>query len=267
MPTPLDLLLDPISLGVFALFAGLMLWETLAPARPLPRVPGWRTRGLVAFAVYFFLSSYLPLIWTDALAAWQLFDLTALGTLWGAIAGLLVYEAGQYAWHRTMHRFTPLWRTFHQMHHSAERLDTFGAFWFSPADMVGWTVLFSLCLTLVVGITPEATTVVLLATTFLSVLQHANIRTPRWIGVLVQRPESHASHHARGVHTGNFSDLPVFDLIFGTFHNPPGFAAEAGFWPGASRRVLDMLCCRDVTVPPHRDPVTPPALDAPTPAR
>ena len=43
------------------------------------------------------------------------------------------------------------------MHHSAERLDTWGAFWFSPLDMVGWTAVFSLSLTLV-GLTPEAVT-------------------------------------------------------------------------------------------------------------
>ena len=43
----------------------------------------------------------------------------------------------------------------HQWHHSAERLDTWGAFWFSPLDMVGWTALFSLALTLV-GLSPAA---------------------------------------------------------------------------------------------------------------
>ena len=76
----------------------------------------------------------------------------------GALVGLLVYEFGVYVWHRTMHNSTVLWRLFHQMHHSAERVDTFGAFWFSPLDIAGWTLLASLALTLVVGITAEATT-------------------------------------------------------------------------------------------------------------
>jgi sterol desaturase/sphingolipid hydroxylase (fatty acid hydroxylase superfamily) len=150
MPSPIDLLLDPISLTVFALYAALITWESIAPARPLPRVNGWKALGLGAFAVYFFLSSYLPLIWTEHLAPFQLFDLTSLGTWMGAAVGLLVYEAGVYFWHRRMHGSDVLWRVFHQMHHSAERLDTYGAFWFSPADMVGWTVLSSLCLTLLV---------------------------------------------------------------------------------------------------------------------
>jgi sterol desaturase/sphingolipid hydroxylase (fatty acid hydroxylase superfamily) len=101
----------------------------------------------------------------------------------------------------------------------------------------------------VIGITPEAATMVLYATTFLSVFQHANVRTPRWLGYFVQRPESHSRHHERGVHAGNYSDLPIFDIVFGTFHNPRGFAPEAGFYDGASERIVDMLACRDVSMP------------------
>jgi sterol desaturase/sphingolipid hydroxylase (fatty acid hydroxylase superfamily) len=249
MPTPIEILLDPISLTLLGLYTTLIVWEALAPARALPAVKGWRVRGLIAFTAYFFLSSYLPMLWTEHLARYQLLDLTALSTWAGALAGLLVYEAGVYCWHRTMHSSNLLWRLFHQMHHSAERIDAFGAFWFSPLDMIGWTALFSLCLTLLVGLTPEATTLVMLTATFLSIFQHANIRTPRWLGYVVQRPESHARHHARGVHAGNYSDLPIFDLVFGTFHNPREFPAENGFYHGASARVGEMLRFKDVTEP------------------
>ena len=250
MPTPIEILLDPASLTVIALYALLIAWEAAAPARGLPSIKGWKVRGTVAFIVYFFLSSYLPLLWSQQLARFQVFDLTALGTWGGALAGLLIYEAGVYVWHRSMHGSNALWRGFHQMHHSAERVDTFGAFWFSPLDMIGWTALFSLCLTLGVGLTPEATTLVMYATTFLSVFQHSNIRTPRWLGYIVQRPESHSRHHARGVNAGNYSDLPVFDLLFGTFHNPQDFAADNGFYHGASTRIAEMLSFRDVSRPP-----------------
>jgi sterol desaturase/sphingolipid hydroxylase (fatty acid hydroxylase superfamily) len=84
------------------------------------------------------------------------------------------------------------------------------------------------------------------------VLQHANVRTPRWLGYVVQRPESHSRHHARGVHAGNYSDLPIFDLLFGTFDNPPAFAKRAGFYDGASARVAEMLSFRDVAAPANR---------------
>jgi sterol desaturase/sphingolipid hydroxylase (fatty acid hydroxylase superfamily) len=250
MPTPLEILLDPISLVILVMYAALMLWEAIRPGRKLPVVKGWRLRGLTAFAAFFYLSTYLPLLWTEQLAQYQLFDLTSLGTVGGAVVGFLLYELGVYVWHRTMHRFQPLWRAFHQMHHSAERLDTYGAFYFSPLDMVGWTVLGSLCLTLIIGVNPQAATIVLLATTCMSIFQHANIRTPRWLGYFVQRPESHTIHHGRGVHAYNYSDLPLFDILFGTFRNPKGFETETGFYHGASRRVGEMLVWRDVTRKP-----------------
>jgi sterol desaturase/sphingolipid hydroxylase (fatty acid hydroxylase superfamily) len=234
---------------VIAIYASLILWEALAPARPLPAVRGWKLMGLAAFVAYFFISSYLPLMWGEWLAQFRLFDLTSLGTWGGAAVGVLLVEFGIYVWHRTMHNTNVLWRIFHQMHHSAERVDTYGAFWFSPFDMVGWTVVSSLALTLAVGITPEATTVVLLVTALLAVFQHTNIRTPQWLGYFVQRPESHSHHHERGVHARNYSDLPVFDLLFGTFHNPRDFAPQAGFYDGASARITDMLLARDVSTP------------------
>jgi sterol desaturase/sphingolipid hydroxylase (fatty acid hydroxylase superfamily) len=158
MPTPIEVLLDPISLLVIALYATLMLWEALFPARQLPVSRAWRFRGMSAFVIFFYLSTYLPLYWDSYLLQYQLFDLSGLGTVYGALAGLLVYEFAVYVWHRSMHAFDPLWKVFHQMHHSAERLDTYGAFYFSPMDMLGWSFLGSLCLTLLVGLEAQAVT-------------------------------------------------------------------------------------------------------------
>ena len=69
---------------------------------------------------------------------------------------------------------------------------------------------------------------------FLGIFQHCNVRTPRWLGYFVQRPESHTVHHGKGLHYYNFSDLPVFDVLLGTFRNPPGYEMETGFYLGAS---------------------------------
>ena len=78
MPTPLQILLDPVSLTVLALYGALIGLEALFPARRLPAVPGWRTRALLVFAVYFFLSSYLPLLWSETLAKYQLLNLESI---------------------------------------------------------------------------------------------------------------------------------------------------------------------------------------------
>ena len=76
--------------------------------------------------------------------------------------------------------------------------------------------------------------------------QHTNIRTPQWLGYIVQRPESHSVHHQRGVHQWNYSDLPLWDIVFHTFRNPAEFAAEAGFHDGASAKIPQMLMFQDV---------------------
>ena len=80
--------------------------------------------------------------------------LSHLGVATGALAGVLVYEGLGYFYHRSMHASDLLWRGLHQMHHSAERIDTWSAFWFHPFDMIGWTAMSSLALTLIVGLSP-----------------------------------------------------------------------------------------------------------------
>jgi sterol desaturase/sphingolipid hydroxylase (fatty acid hydroxylase superfamily) len=249
MPTPIEILLDPVSLIILAMYGLLMAWEAIAPGRKLPVVKYSKLRGLVAFAFYFYLASYLPLFWDTYLVSFQLFDLTGLGTLAGGLVGILLYEFGVYVWHRAMHKNDKLWKVFHQMHHSSERIDTYSAFYFSPLDMIGWTMLGSICLVLIIGITPSAATVTILVANFLGMFQHTNIKTPSWLGYIVQRPESHTIHHAKGIHAYNYSDLPLFDIIFGTFKNPKNYENETGFYLGASKRVWDMLLFRNVDRP------------------
>jgi sterol desaturase/sphingolipid hydroxylase (fatty acid hydroxylase superfamily) len=96
-------------------------------------------------------------------------------------------------------------------------------------------------LVLGVGIGAEAAIAINLVATFMGLFQHANIKTPHWLGYLIQRPESHSAHHERGVHARNYGDLPLFDIIFGTFHNPREFDGQVGFFEGGSCKVGPML--------------------------
>ncbi len=249
LPNPIEVLLDPVSLVVIGMYGLLFLWETVFPGRQLPQLKFWKIRGIAMFAFFFYLSTYLPLLVDGYLAQFQLVDLSWLHPAIGASVGILLYEFGVFVWHRSLHKSNFLWRVFHQMHHSAERIDIPGAFFFSPFDMIGWTMLGSLCFALIVGLSPQAITITLLTTTFLGLFQHANIKTPHWLGYIVQRPESHTIHHAKGVHAYNYSDLPLFDIIFGTFKNPKEFDHETGFYKGASYRIWEMLTFQDVTNP------------------
>lgn len=233
-----------------AVFVLLIAVERLRPARPLPRVRGWGVLGVVGFILTGAIFSASPLLYMDFIRAHRLLDLEGLGIVPGGALALLVTDLAGYGFHRLRHTRV-LWR-IHQLHHSAERVDVLGSAYFHPLDIAGEALVGALAATLLLGVSGQAAAAAGIAAAALSTFQHANVRTPRWLGYLVQRPESHSVHHARGVHAFNYANLPLWDLLFGTFRNPARFEAEAGFWDGASRRVGAMLLGRDVTAPPTR---------------
>jgi sterol desaturase/sphingolipid hydroxylase (fatty acid hydroxylase superfamily) len=233
-----------IVLGLFAVFA---LVDQLGRRNAFPDVRFWRVMGVVSFLLYYVIATYAPFLWDSWLGAHTLFDLSGLNIALQVLIGFLVIEFGIYFWHRTMHSWDPLWRVTHQMHHAAERVDIWGAYYFHPIDMLGWALLGSLCLVGIVGLTPEAALVVAVLSTIPGMFQHANIRTPHWLGYVVQRPESHLIHHERGVHAYNYGDIPLPDMIFGTFRNPREWQGENGFHEGSTRQVGALLGFRKIS--------------------
>jgi len=136
MPPPSTFCLDPATLGVLALYALLFRLgarETRAgryPTCALDRVRPARLRCLSD-------DLRLPAAALERGAGpLQLVDLSHWRRLPPPRPACWSNEFGAYGYHRAMHRFRPLWRLLHQMHHSAERLDVAGSFWFSPLDMV-----------------------------------------------------------------------------------------------------------------------------------
>lgn len=227
-----------IAYGLFAAFA---ILELIAKGRVFPAMPYWKLRGLAFTALYFAIGTFAPLAWDGFLGQHTLLHADTL-PFWVQVAGgFVALQLGIYVWHRAMHNVDILWRTFHQMHHSIERVDIWSAFYFSPLDMIGWAAITSLALVGGFGVSGEAGFIVAVFTTFLAVLQHSNLKTPQWLGYFVVRPESHTAHHERGVHARNYCDFPLIDMLFGTFHNPKYFEGEVGFYEGASARMGDML--------------------------
>ncbi|MGB3625942.1 MAG: sterol desaturase family protein [Henriciella sp.] len=231
----------------FAVFGALVLQDFIIPARTFPTVKAWRLKGLASAVMYFFLAGYSPFIWDAWLGQYQLVDGTAWPVWIAGPAALLVYQLGIYTWHRTMHGSNVLWRTFHQTHHSAERVDIWGALYFHPLDVLGFAFVGSLALTLTLGVAPGAIMFAVMVSTFCGLFQHANIRTPHWLGYFITRPESHALHHERGIHCYNYGDIPIWDMLFGTFRNPKVWEGQAGLVDGGSGRYIDLLIGRDIT--------------------
>lgn len=234
-----------VLVGEFATFA---LVEALRPARPLPRVRGWKLKGVLGFLLTGATSSAVPLLYMDWIRAHRLQNLEWLGTLGGAALAFVVLELVLYWVHRAAHR-TLLWRAFHQVHHSAERVDSFGAAYFHPLEVMVGGFVGAVVGTMLLGVSGQAAALATLVAISISFFQHTNVKTPRWLGYFVARPEGHSIHHERGVHAKNYSRIPLIDMLFGTFENPEYFSAEAGFYPGSSGRFLEMLVGIDGSVP------------------
>jgi sterol desaturase/sphingolipid hydroxylase (fatty acid hydroxylase superfamily) len=164
----------------------------------------------------------------------------------GAVAGYAVLSFVAYLWHRNAHRFALMWRLFHQLHHSPQRVDMPGAALFHPFEMAVFALVSIVTTTLVLGLDPLAAALTGYIAAFYSLFQHMNVRTPRWLGYFIQRPESHCIHHQRELHNFNYSDLPLWDMLFGTFRNPGAWQGLAGFENGPSRRLGAMLAFADV---------------------
>lgn len=233
----LTLLCLPVFLGL----------DLVYQAKRYRRPRFWRLRGLLVSALVFGFSIAVAIFWGTLLEGVSLIDGSGLGVWGGAAVGILVYELLHYSYHRLVHKSDRLWRWAHQLHHSAESLDAFGAYYLSPIDTVAFTTLSSLVFFPLLGLPLESGVIGAAFLTFNAVFQHANIRTPRWLGYLIQRPESHSLHHGRDVHAYNYADLPLVDMLFGTFCNPRDFRAECGFYEGASGKIPPMLLGRDVS--------------------
>ena len=228
-------------------FAGMLVLERLFPGRPLPKVRFWLLKGLLFFVFSGVLNTLFPALFAGWLGGRSLLHLAWLGTIPGAIAGALIADLLGYWLHRTFHKVPVLWRWTHQMHHSAERMDFSGMTYNHPFESIVSFALTTL-VTLLLGLSPNAAALAGFLGFATAVIQHANIRTPGFLGYIIARPEQHGLHHERDVHAYNYASFPIWDIVFRTFKNPGHgvFPEHYGFWDGASARLGSMLIGRDV---------------------
>jgi sterol desaturase/sphingolipid hydroxylase (fatty acid hydroxylase superfamily) len=257
-------MLDIIATYTPVLIPAFLLLDFVVQRRRYQKPRFWRFRALAVTVAIFFFSGEVAMLWGRVLGDFHLFDFSGLGMFAGAALGITVYELVHYGYHRMAHEQNWLWRAGHQMHHSAESLDAFGAYYLHPFDAAMFTTWGSLVFFPLLGLSIEAAVLGALFLTFTAMFQHANIETPHWIGYLIQRPESHHVHHQRGVHRYNYADLPILDMVFGTFRNPRKLESDdLGFYPGASSRIAEMLIGREVSKPAEAKQPAPTATGFP----
>ena len=243
-------LVDALGLSVPVMFVGGLVLEALFPAQPdQPRVRGWRVIGIVGFVLMAILSTVPAILLAPVAEQVALVRLAPLGVVPSALLAYLLYTLISFGYHRACHASPLLWRLFHQIHHSAPRLDLSGAAFFHPTDMIAYALLTAV-VTLLVGLDAAGAALLGAIVAFGAFFQHLNVRTPWWMGLFIQRPEAHSLHHEIGVHARNYSDLPLWDMLFGSYENPDTFQTRGyGFEAPAWRRWGAMLRFVDVNAP------------------
>jgi sterol desaturase/sphingolipid hydroxylase (fatty acid hydroxylase superfamily) len=225
----------------------MVVWETQFPGRRFEPVRGWWSRAvtltLLQAGVVFGSGS----AWDGWMLTQRPWSAEGLGLLGGALVGYLAITFVYYWWHRARHHSHFLWRVFHQIHHSPSRIEIITSFYKHPLEVVANGLLSSAILYLGVGLSLEAATLAVLISALAELFYHWNVKTPYWLGFLFQRPESHCVHHERGRHTDNFGDLPLWDMLFGTFNNPKQFDSLCGFSEAAEQHLGRMLVFGKVT--------------------
>ena len=185
---------------------------------------------------------------------------------------LFLHDLWFYWAHRIEHRLPLLWE-FHKIHHSDERMNssTYARDHFLQAAWIGFFPTFTLGLVVDLDLT-EAERVALFSNLFLvvlSMLYHSaiSIRLP-WLDRILVTPQVHRIHHSidPAHYNRNFADaLPLFDILFGTYHRPlgdefpitglrPDFPAPRSIWSAQLRPVLAAACTLVPRTPRQRTP-------------
>ena len=229
--------------------AGMAL-ERAIPGWKLPSVRTWPLRAVAINLAQVGVVVLAGISWDRWLSSASLFHLSEHVSPW--VGGLIAYFIATfifYWWHRWRHEVDALWRVFHQIHHSAQRIELITSFYKHPGEMIVNSIIGSLLVYALLGLSPEAGAIYTACTALGDYFYHANIRTPRWVGYLFQRPEMHRIHHQYGHHTNNYGDIVWWDMLFGTYDNPEDVESTCGFDDDKEQRLGDMLLLRDV----HRD--------------
>jgi sterol desaturase/sphingolipid hydroxylase (fatty acid hydroxylase superfamily) len=232
-----------VLIAVTAIF---LAWERIWPGRELPRSAGWYLRSLSINCVQLSITLLTGTLWFDLLGGTAVFDLADLGS--PVLQGLLGWFVGTfvfYWWHRLRHR-RGWWTIFHQIHHSPSRIEILTSFYKHPIEIFANSFLMAAVLFPFLGCSLAGSFWCNVFAATGEYFYHANVKTPGWLRYFIQTPELHAVHHQYDVHKYNYSDLPIWDRIFGTYRDMTTFTSRCGFPGENERRFWQMLAFKDV---------------------
>ena len=224
-----------------------MILERVFPDQALEKVKGWWFRVILLNIIQYGVVLLGYHSWELYLQKWSLFHLgQVFPPALGALMAYFVVSFVFYFWHRIRHDSNFLWLLCHQIHHSPSRIETITSFYKNPIEIMINSLIISTIVYTLFGFGAEEAALLTLYTAGAEFFYHMNIKTPHFIGYFIQRPEMHRIHHERGKHYNNFADLPIFDIIFGTFENPKTYNGKCGFKNDRENKLLSMLIFKNV---------------------
>ena len=220
--------------------------ERVLPARELPEAPGWYARAALLGLCQLGIVLLAGVGWNRWLQSWSLLHISPLmpAFLQGAL-GWFLGTFFFYWWHRARHDVDFLWRLCHQIHHSPSRIEAITSFYKHPVEILLDSILSSLIMFTLLGSSAEAAMWFNAFAVAGEYFYHSNLRTPRWLGYFIQRPEQHSIHHQIDVHAFNYGDITLWDRLFGTFREADDFVPQCGFPNGHERDLGRMLLFHD----------------------
>ena len=231
---------------IFILGACFLLLERIAPGRHQRHAPGWYVRAILLNLAQLGVVLIGGVTWTVWLQGASVFSIAALHPVTQGFVCWFVGTFFFYWWHRARHRSHLLWQGLHQIHHSASRIETLTAFYKHPVEIALNSILSTAIIFPLLGASMEAAPWYSVFAALGEFYYHANIRTPRWTGWFIQRPEHHSIHHQYDVHDFNYGDITWWDRLFGTFRETDTFASQCGFAEGREQRLAEMLMFKNV---------------------
>ena len=232
---------------ILVTFAFCFVLERIVPGWSLPQVRTWPFRVVLINGVQLCIVLLAGVTWERWLSSASLMNLSAVTS--PTAGGLIAYFIATfvfYWWHRWRHEYSFLWRAFHQIHHSPQRIEVATSFYKHPGEMIVNSLLGSLIVYTFLGLTLEAGAIYTLCTALGEFFYHTNVKTPRWIGLFFQRPEMHRIHHQHDRHKNNYGDITWWDMLFGTYENPKEWVHTCGFDDVKEQKLLPMLAYQDV---------------------
>ena len=166
----------------------------------------------------FFVASYFGWAVSDTFQGW-----IQSTPIWAQVILLLLCADFILYWsHRTFHEDEKLWK-IHAVHHSVEHMD-----WMAGSRNHVIQMFVDRCLAMVplylLGASKEALDIYVAIAAFQAVYVHANVHIP--VGPLKYifcTPQYHHWHHSSeepAIDTNYAVHLPLYDMIFGTYHMP-----------------------------------------------